>query len=513
MKLRITLGNLLHECAEKFSEREFLVIAETGETLTYTEFEILTNRITNGLLEHFPEKLEYIDIFLENSAHYLALTYALKKANVIEVSINPAMRGESLARMIDQTGSKLLFTSGLQLEALDQIRESIPNIQILIMLDSVDQARKLFPELLIISFDDLLSNCQDHVDSFAKDTDIATILFTSGTTGVSKGCLLSHRYAVRTAENLIEPNKITKDDCVYTFYPLSHIGPAYYDILPTMMTGGRVILRQRFSVSNFWPEAKKYGATWFMMLGSVQQLLWAHPSCPEEKDHKVTRCWGTPAPVPKKDFDERFNLHLVPGGGYGSTDAGWVVAPQWDHPGGIVLPHFEVAIHDENDDPLPPGVPGEMVVRPLEPGVMCSGYFGMPEKTLKSWRNLWFHTGDIGKLDEQGRFYFMHRMSERIRVKGEMVSAYEVEEASLSHPKVEDCAAIGVPGEMVEEDIVLFVVKKSEAELSEQELIQHCKDRMAKFMIPKHIVFLDQMPRTSTGKPEKGKLSFYWTDS
>lgn len=513
MPLRITLGNLLHECAEKFSEREFLVIAETGETLTYTEFEILTNRITNGLLEHFPEKLEYIDIFLENSAHYLALTYALKKANVIEVSINPAMRGESLARMIDQTGSKLLFTSGLQLEALDQIRESIPNIQILIMLDSVDQARKLFPELLIISFDDLLSNCQDHVDSFAKDTDIATILFTSGTTGVSKGCLLSHRYAVRTAENLIEPNKINKDDCVYTFYPLSHIGPAYYDILPTMMTGGRVILRQRFSVSNFWPEAKKYGATWFMMLGSVQQLLWAHPSCPEEKDHKVTRCWGTPAPVPKKDFDERFNLHLVPGGGYGSTDAGWVVAPQWDHPGGIVLPHFEVAIHDENDDPLPPGVPGEMVVRPLEPGVMCSGYFGMPEKTLKSWRNLWFHTGDIGKLDEQGRFYFMHRMSERIRVKGEMVSAYEVEEAALSHPKVEDCAAIGVPGEMVEEDIALFVVKKSEAELSEQELIQHCKDRMAKFMIPKHIVFLDQMPRTSTGKPEKGKLSFYWTAS
>ena len=178
MPLRITLGNLLHECAEKFSEREFLVIAETGESLTYNAFEILTNRITNGLLEQFSEKIEYVDIFLENSAQYLALTYALKKANAIEVSINPAMRGESLARMIDQTGSKLLFTSGLQLEAIDQIRESILSIEILIMLDSVDQAQKLFPELQVISFEDLLSDCIDHADSLSKDTDIATILFT-----------------------------------------------------------------------------------------------------------------------------------------------------------------------------------------------------------------------------------------------------------------------------------------------------------------------------------------------
>ena len=507
MPLRITLGNLLHECAEKFAERQFLVIAETGESLTYNEFEVLTNRITNGLLEQFPKKIKYVNIFLENSSQYLALTYALKKANTIEVSINPAMRGESLARMINQTGSKLLFTSGIQLEALDQIRDSITNIESLVMLDSVDQAQKLFPELQIIFFEDLLSNCQDHIDSLAKDTDIATILFTSGTTGVSKGCLLSHRYAVRTAENLIEPNKITINDSVYTFYPLSHIGPAYYDILPTIMTGGRVILRQRFSVSNFWLEAKKYGATWFMMLGSVQQLLWAHPSCPEEKDHKVTRCWGTPAPVPKKDFDARFNLHLVPGGGYGSTDAGWVVAPQWDHPGGIVLPHFEVAIHDENDDPLPPNTPGEMVVRPLEPGVMSSGYFGMPERTLKSWRNLWFHTGDIGRMDDEGRFYFMHRISERIRVKGEMVSAYEIEEGVLLHPDVKDCAVIGVPGEMGEEDIKLFVIKKDNSQLTSEDLIMHCKERMARFMVPKHIVFLDEIPRTSTGKIEKGKLA------
>ena len=183
------------------------------------------------------------------------------------------------------------------------------------------------------------------------------------------------------------------------------------------------------------------------------------------------------------------------------------MAPQWDHPSGIVLPHFEVAIHDENDDSLPAGQAGEIVVRPLEPGVMCDGYFGMPERTLESWRNLWFHTGDIGRMDEQGRFYFMHRISERIRVKGEMISAYEVEESVLTHPDVQDCAAIGVPSEMGEEDVKLFVVRKNGTEITSEDLIQHCRERMARFMVPKHIVFLNEMPRTSTGKPEKGKLA------
>ncbi len=507
MSLRITLGDLLHDCAEKYGDKPFLTIAETGLTLSYKEFETLVNRLAHGLMGQFRDQLTYVAILLENGQEYLAITYALKKVNAVEVSINRAMRGSPLARMIDQTEAKILITSGIHLEQLDQVRDQIPHVSTLIMLDAVEEALLTFPELNIVRIDEVLSDCSDHIVSAAKDTDTATILFTSGTTGVSKGCVLSHRYAVRTAESMIQPFKLTPEDCAYSPYPLSHIGSAYYDVLPMMLLGGRVVLRERFSVSNFWPEVQKYGVTWFMMLGSVQQLLWSNPPCPEEKSHKVTRCWGTPAPVPKKDFDARFNLHLIPGGGYGSTDAGWVVAPQWDHPGGVVLPHFEVAILDENSDPLPPNTPGELVVRPLEPGVMSDGYFGMPERTLESRRNLWFHTGDVARLDEEGRFYFMHRMSERIRVKGEMVSGYEVEEGVLSHSAVEDCAAIGVPGEMGEEDIKIFVVKKQDIALTTEELRQHCAERMAKFMIPRHIVFIDELPRTPTGKAEKGKLA------
>ncbi|MEM9467938.1 MAG: AMP-binding protein [Actinomycetota bacterium] len=507
MARRIALGELLHECATEFGDRPFLTIAETAQTFTYTEFETLTNRIAHGLRERFPADLAHVVIVLENRAEYLAASYALKKLDAVEVSVNAAMRGAPLARMIDQTAASVMITSGRHIEVIADVRESIPHITHLVVLDGVDDAMARFPDLDVVDFDQVVSDRSDHIVSTARDTDLATILFTSGTTGVSKGCMLSHRYAVRTAENMIGPFRLTADDCVYSPYPLSHIGPAYYDVLPAMMTGGRVVLRQRFSVSNFWPEVQRFGVTWFLMLGSVQQLLWAHPPCPEERDHQVTRCWSTPAPVPKADFDARFGLHLVPGGGYGSTDAGWVVVPQWGHPGGIVLPHFEVEIHDDHGDPVPPGVAGEMVVRPREPGVMSDGYFGMPERTVEAWRNLWFHTGDIARFDEDGYFHFMHRVAERIRVKGEMVSGFEVEEGVLTHPAVHDAAAIGVPGEFGEEDVKVFVVVRNGMTVTEEELLAHCRERMAKFMVPTHVVFLDDLPRTPTGKPEKGVLA------
>ncbi len=505
--LRITLGELLHQCADKYQERPFVTFVESNQTWSYTAFETLVNRVAHGLIERFAQSLSHVAIMLENNIEYLATSYALKKTGSVEVSINRAFRGAALARMIDLTQASILLSSNAHLDALVQVREQLPHLRTLVMVDGLERARTLFPALDVLAFDAILSQRCDHIRSSSRDTDTAAILFTSGTTGVSKGCLLSHRYAVRTAENMVWPFALTGDDVVYSPYPLSHIGPAYYDVLPSMMVGGRVVLRAGFSVSAFWIDINRHGVTWFMMLGSVQQLLWAASPSPLETSHAVRIAWGTPLPVPRKAFEERFQLRLVPGGGYGSTDAGWVAVPQWEHEGGIVLDHFEVGIVDANDELLPCGVPGELVVRGREPGVLADGYFGMPEKTLESRRNLWFHTGDVARLDDEGRLYFMYRMSERIRVKGEMVSGYEIEEAALTHPDIEDCAAIGIPGEFAEEDVKLFVVLKAGSSLSEQTLRDYCASRMAKFMVPRHVAFIVAMPRTPTGKPEKGKLA------
>ncbi len=507
MKEPSTLGELLHSCSEKYADRTFLTIAPTDETWTYAEFEQFTNRIAHGLQDTLGQLPSHMAIMLENSASYLACTYALKKLGSIEVSINRTFRGISLARTISLTETPVLITSAAHFEALQAIINELDSLTTLIVIDGAARAQELFPELEIIQFESILSDDTSHIDHNSHELSTASIMFTSGTTGVSKGCVLSHKYAIRTALNVIPPFRVTPDDVIYSPYPLSHIGSAYYDILSTMITGGKVILRDGFSVSNFWHEVKKYNATWFMMLGSVQQLLWAAPSIPEEKQHHLSRCWATPAPVPKADFDQRFNTHLIPGGGYGSTDGGWIVIPQWDHPGGLILPEFEVAIVDEHDIPLPAGTAGEMLIRPKEPGIISDEYFGMPEETLKTRRNLWFHTGDIAKVDADGLFYFICRKAERIRVKGEMVSGFEVEEGILTHADIQDCAVIGAPSELGEEEIKAFVVCKPQKTIDLNTLQQHCKNSMARHMVPAQMVLLDEIPKTPTGKAEKGKLA------
>ena len=513
MSLRITLGDLLHDCCVKYQTRPAITDPLSGDHVTYEQLETLTNRIAHGLLALAPETRpttnRHIGIMHENAISYLAMTYALKKIDLIEVSINRAFRGVSLMRMISLTGCEILMTSQAHFDALAEIVDDLPDLTTLILTDGMAEAQDRFPQLQHIYFWDMLHENDSHIKAKAADSDVATIMFTSGTTGVSKGCLLSHRYAVRTAENMIGPFRITKDDVNYTPYPLSHIGPAYYDILPTLMTGGHVILRDKFSLSNFWDEVIAHGVTWFMCLGSVQQLLYSAPPSDKDKAHKITRMWSTPAPVPKADFDARFGLHLIPGGGYGSTDAGWVVTPQWDHEGGTILPHFEVGIVDDNDDLLPPRTKGEIVIRPREAGVMSDGYFGRDDKTNESRRNLWFHTGDIGWLDEEGLFYFTCRKFERIRIKGELVSAFEVEEGALSHPALEDAAAIGIAADYGEEEIRLFVTLKPGHELTEAAIISHCQGCMAKFMVPSYVTILDEFPRTPTGKTEKALLKSY----
>ncbi len=436
--LRMNLGLLLERQAALHGPRSFVTEAETGRTLSYAAFNRRANRIAHGLAQRGVGQSGSVAIMLSNSVDFLAASYALKKLGIVEVAINSTFRGVSLARMINLTGCGTLITSSAYVAALTAIAAELSELHRLILVDDVAAAQG-FPDKEVLHLDEVLSADDADLAPGTADDETAVVLFTSGTTGVSKGCAIPHRCSVRAAESMIEAFDLSAADCVYSPYPLFHVGATQYDILPAMMVGGRAVIRERFSVSAFWPEVVRHGVTWFMCLGSVQQLLWAAPACPEETRHRLRFIWGTPLPVNHDAFEKRFKVKLARGGGYGSTDAGSVALPLFDKAGaGRVLERYEVAIVDAADNPLPAGEVGELVIRPREPAIMASGYVGMPEETLKAWRNLWFHTGDLARLDADGDLHFVARMSERLRVKGEMVSAYEIEEVIITHPAVED---------------------------------------------------------------------------
>ena len=508
--LRLSLGELLRISAEKYTTRPFITRAETGETLTYSAFNRLTNRIANGLAAQGIERGDYVGFMLANGIPFLAASYALKKLGAIEVSINNTMRGLPLSRMINLTGCRTLLTAGQFFDPLQAILPDLAHLNRLVVLDEFERAAARFPGIDLLSFEAIVSEDDSEATQPVRDDETAVILFTSGTTGVSKGCAIPHRSSVRAAESMIEAFDLSADDCVYSPYPLYHAGAAQYDVLPAMMVGGRAVLRDGFSPSNFWPDVCRYDATWFMALGSVQPLLWAQSPCPQERQHNMRFFWGTPLPIDHAAFEARFGVKVVRGGGYGSTDAGSVALPMWDKPGaGKVLARYEVAIVDEHDDVLPTGAVGQLVIRPNEPAIMASEYVGMPERTLKAWRNLWFHTGDLARLDEDGDLHWVARISERIRVKGEMVTGYEIEEGILSHPDVADCAVIGVPDGRGEEEVKAFVTLRPGTTLTLADLQAHCRPRMSRFMLPTILVTLDEMPRTPTGKPAKATLREY----
>ena len=503
----INLGLLLQKSAESFGPKPFVTQAETGECLTYSEFNHLTNTIAHGINDLGIYDNEYVAIMLPNCIQFLASSYALKKIGAIEVAINNTFKGVSLTRMINLTKCKKLITSSDYLQQLSDVMHDLNYLEQIIMTDEHAYTSKIFNNKEVLPWNYIISDSNTNLPCNFADDETAVILFTSGTTGVSKGCDIPHRSSVRAAESMIEAFDLTGNDCVYSPYPLFHVGATQYDILPAMMVGGQAIIRQGFSLSNFWKDVCKYKATWFMSLGSVQQLIWSAPICIEETRHNLRFIWGTPLSVNHDEFEARFKLKLARGGGYGSTEAGGVALPLFDKAGaGKVLERYEVAIVDDNNNALPAGKPGELIIRSREPHIMASKYLGMPTKTAEAWRNSWFHTGDLARLDEDGDLFWLARMSERIRVQGEMVSAYEIEEGIFTHPSVEDCAVIGVPDSYGEELVKAFVTLRNNSSLNIDELQLYCSNIMSKYMTPTLLEILDTMPRTQTGKPAKTEL-------
>jgi crotonobetaine/carnitine-CoA ligase len=385
------------------------------------------------------------------------------------------------------------------------VRTDLPHIEQIVVIGGEAPAQCQSYDVLWTVEPDSFTLPQPDV-GFAE---LCLLLYTSGTTGRSKAAMISHRFVLAQAHLTILGLGLRADDVLYCPYPMFHLDAAVMTIAPALLLRGVAAIGEKFSVSRYWQEMRELKATIFDFMGATITMLWKQPPSSDDRKHCARLGWGVPLPSWAPEFEARFGCQLVEL--YGLTEAGAMIFTPQNEPRrlgscGKPIGPFEVSLLDEAGFEVPVGQAGELVIRPLEPSLIMQGYYGMPEESLLAFRNLWFHTGDVLKRDADGFLYFVGRRKDMVRRRGENISAAEVEMVIETHPDVLECAVIGVPSEMTEEEVMACVVLRRDAALDAPGLVDYCTARMARFMVPRYIRFVESLPKTPTDKIEKFRL-------
>jgi crotonobetaine/carnitine-CoA ligase len=301
----------------------------------------------------------------------------------------------------------------------------------------------------------------------------------------------------------------TDEDRLYTAFPLFHNNAKYTSVCAALEAGGSLVMDARFPVSTFWDVAREQGITAFNYMGALLMMLHKQPKRDDDDDNPIRIAFGAPCPVEIwEDFERRFGMSLVEV--YGMTEAPMIAENRLDArkigSAGRESMTYELRIVDEDDEPVPPNTPGEIVARPKREAALFSGYYQRPDDTVEAWRNLWFHTGDRGVVDEDGFLFFIDRMKDCIRRRGENISSWEVESTINTHPAVLESAAYGVASELSESEVMVAVVVRTGAVLDPVDLLDFCAGRMAHFAVPRYVRFLDALPRNHAERVQKTEL-------
>ncbi|MCK4784071.1 MAG: AMP-binding protein, partial [Desulfobacteraceae bacterium] len=316
-------------------------------------------------------------------------------------------------------------------------------------------------------------------------------------------------YALFMGDVICEAGQYTESDCLYNALPLFHGNAQVLSAMPALMSGAQMVLAEKFSASRFWDEIKHYGCTEFNYIGGILPILSKAKPKPDDADNPLRIMIGGGAPPDLFEaFEQRFGVRLVEG--YGMSEMGLpFMSPYTDSkPGtcGKPRPDYEVKLVNDNGLEVIPGTVGELLIRPLKPYSILLEYYKMPEKTVETWSDLWFHTGDYMREDNEGFFHFVDRKKDALRRRGENISSYEVEAVVNAHPAVLESAAVPVKSELGEDEVMVCLTLKPGSKLTPEELVKHCEEGMAYFMVPRYLRFMESLPKTPTERIQKYKL-------
>ena len=479
-----------------------------GRDYGYAALDREAGRLAAGLAARGIGHGARVAVMMENTPNHVFVWFATAKAGAVEVPVNTAYRGDVLAHILGSARVEAMVLDAAFVPTVAAIAGRCPALATFVVDGDPAAARRALPGA-VLSLEALAAGGGPAPARDVAATDTACIMFTSGTTGPSKGVVINHHFALSFAVVFNEIVSLGPDDVTYNFLPFFHIAGKFI-LLGTMLADCRMVLRPRFSVGRFWPDVRAHGATVTVAVGGICHMLHAAPPRADDADNPLRMIYAVPNPHDVlEEFQARFGLRMTEG--YGSTEANIVAYTRLGEAtpkgaAGRAAPWYEIAIVDEMDRERPRGESGEIVVRAKHPHILMEGYDGLPEATLAAFRNLWFHSGDRGHMDEAGFLFFHDRMKDAIRRRGENISSFEVERIVGKHPAVAEAAAVAVAAAVGEDEVKVVAVRTPGATLTEEALLRHCAAEMPYFMVPRFIEFKDDLPRTPTQKVRKVEL-------
>jgi crotonobetaine/carnitine-CoA ligase len=465
-------------------------------------------RLAGGLRDLGVQAGDTVLIMLPNGLEIIESWFACNLLGALEVPVNVFLRGAFLQHVLNDSGAAVLVVHESLVEYLSTVKAT--SLKALVVVG--DGGIRLDPQgRELVDFEALARSAPLDEPALVTPGDVSAIYYTSGTTGPAKGIMSTYGQAIVNSRNYVRAVGARPDDVFFCCMPLFHSNAQVLQVAGPLLVGGRISVWPEFSASRWLSQVRSVGATVSNTLGVMMEFLWRQPERPDDADNPLRVLQTIPAPAALVEtFQQRFDVTCIDG--YGLTDVGMVAYRRHDDPlvpgsSGRPIQDFEVVIADpDTDEQLPPGTTGEIMIRPRVPFGFSRGYWGRPEETIEAWRNLWFHTGDAGVIDEDGFLYFRDRLKDSIRVKGENISSAEIEAVVAGHPSIATCAAVAVRADVGDYDVLVFAVLEPGETLEPEELVRYCEGRMPYYAVPRYVEFRPELPMTATQKIRKVEL-------
>jgi len=511
---RWTLVDAVRHQANAHGDREFLSF-EDGRTVSFAQFDYLTDCVATALADLGLEAGDRILGLLTNSQEFMITMIAAHKLRAVFVPVNTELRGGFLEHQVINSSPRIIVVDDGLIDRLAVVDASQTDIETIIGVSDGSSPLGSTPDSLAdvpqIRMDSLLNTPPD-VNALIdpSPSDVCTIMYTSGTTGPSKGVLMPQGHCYLFALGTVAAMELSKHDRYFCCMPLFHANGLFMQAYASLLAGSSCHVTKRFSVTDWLSIVREQHITVTNALGVMPEFIFRSPASPHDRDHKLTRILAIPvAEEWGVAMQERFGVILRQG--FGMTEVNMVTYSDPEDPviagcaGPPLSEFFDVIIADpETDAELPRDDIGEILVRPKVPFCFNVGYFKMPEKTVEAWRNLWFHTGDAGRMDSEGRLFFVDRIKDRIRRRGENISSYELEQALNEHPSVIESATVGlrVPGAGGEDEIKAVLAIDGPAP-DPKTFLDWCVPRMPRHTVPRYLEFVTELDKTASGKIRK----------